>query len=342
MPDPLSSLLTGIIIIIVSVLVFWPQWGLAARLRRASRSGQRILMEDALKHVYECETNNETCTYKSLAGSISLHPEKAAKLITRLESMGLITLNSSGFKLTKEGRDYALRIIRVHRLWERYLAEETGIPETAWHTEADIKEHAFSVEEANELSRKLGYPRYDPHGDPIPTKTGDLPQQKGTLLSNLKSGDTGMVIHVEDEPRTIYSELISRGITLGVQIKVLNRLNEHLEILLNGDKTRISLLLAANVTIGPLLEDKAFQIPLESLSMLRPGQSAEVVGISRACRGIQRRRLMDLGIIPGTIVKGELESAGGDPRAYKIRGAVIALRKDQAELVYIKRIKEAA
>jgi len=342
MPDPLVSLIIAILILSTVAFIFWPQWGLVTKFRRASRSGQRILMEDALKHVYECQANNETCTYKSLAGSLSLHPEKIAKLITRLENIGLITLDSNGFKLTEDGRDYALRIIRVHRLWERYLAEETGVPETAWHAEADIKEHLFTEEQANELSRRLGYPRYDPHGDPIPTKTGDLPQQKGILLTNFETGDTGMVIHVEDEPRTIYSELVNRGITLGAHIEVLRRSKENLEILLNGNRAKISLLIAANVTIGPLMEEKAFKIPLESLSRLKPGQTGEVVGISRACRGTQRRRLMDLGIIPGTLIKNELENLTGDPTAYKIRGAVIALRKDQADLVYIKRKKEAA
>lgn len=341
MPDPLLSLIIAVVLLTIGTAIFWPGWGLSAQIRKNSRTGSRILMEDALKHVYECEENNETCTYKSLAGSLSLEAEKVAVLLTRLENMSLITLDTSGFKLTQEGRDYALRIIRVHRLYERYLAEETGVPETAWHSEADKKEHQISVEQANELSRQLGYPRYDPHGDPIPTKTGDLPPQKGRLLTSLDIGDTGQVVHVEDEPRNIYSELVNRGITLGVQIKVLARTPEVIEVLLDGKKMKLSLLVAGNVTIGPLLDEKTQKMPLESLSVIKPGESAEVIGISRSCRGTQRRRLMDLGIIPGTVITSELESMSRDPVGYKIRGAVIALRKEQAELIYVNRSQEA-
>jgi DtxR family Mn-dependent transcriptional regulator len=342
MPDPLLSLIIAVALFAFGTIIFWPGWGLAAQLRKNSRTGRRVLMEDALKHVYECEENNETCTYKSLAGSLSLDAEKVALLLTRLENMRLITLDANGFKLTREGHDYALRIIRVHRLYERYLAEETGVPETAWHSEADKKEHQISLEQANELSRQLGYPRYDPHGDPIPTKTGDLPPRQGRPLTSLDVGDTGQVVHVEDEPRNIYSELVNRGITLGVQVKVVARTPEVIEILIDGKKMKISLLVAGNVTIGPLFDEKTQKTPLESLSVLKPGESAEVVGIARACRGTQRRRLMDLGIIPGTVITSELESLSRDPVGYKIRGAVIALRKEQAELIYVRRGQEAA
>ena len=76
---------------------------------------------------------------------------------------------------------------------------------------------------------------------------------------------------------------------------------------------------------------------MHSISMSNSiGQEATVVDISAACRGLERRRLLDLGIVPGTVVRAELQSAGGDPIAYRIRGAMIALRKDQADLIYVR------
>jgi DtxR family Mn-dependent transcriptional regulator len=60
-----------------------------------------------------------------------------------------------------------LKIVRVHRLWEKYLAEETGLNEVDWHPEAELKEHEISFEEANKLAVKLNNPLFDPHGDPI-------------------------------------------------------------------------------------------------------------------------------------------------------------------------------
>ncbi|NIW11337.1 MAG: iron dependent repressor, partial [Gammaproteobacteria bacterium] len=70
---------------------------------------------------------------------------------------------------------------------------------------------------------------------------------------------------------------------------------------------------------------------------LEPGETAEVVRISPACYGLERRRFMDLGILPGTKITNEMRSPTGDPTAYRIRGAVIALRQEQAKLIFVKR-----
>ena len=79
----------------------------------------------------------------------------------------------------------------------------------------------------------------------------------------------------------------------------------------------------------------------ERLTCLAPGDAAEVVGISRACRGPERRRFMDLGILPGTQIRAEMRSPGGDPTAYIIRGALIALRREQSDLIKVKRVEAA-
>ena len=79
---------------------------------------------------------------------------------------------------------------------------------------------------------------------------------------------------------------------------------------------------------------------LRSLSSLKIGEEGVVLEISKACRGQQRRRLMDFGIVPGTKIKAELQSAGKDPTAYYIRGALIALRKDQSDFIIIKQGNE--
>ena len=76
-------------------------------------------------------------------------------------------------------------------------------------------------------------------------------------------------------------------------------------------------------------------VSTESLADLEPGRKAQIVSISRACRGTERRRLMDLGILPGTLVEAEVTSPGGDPTAYRIRGALIALRRQQAHYIHI-------
>ena len=86
-------------------------------------------------------------------------------------------------------------------------------------------------------------------------------------------------------------------------------------------------------TSGP----ESLQSGLETLSALEPGESARVVGIAEVCQGPQRRRLLDLGVVPGTRITAELRSASGDPVAYEMRGALIALRREQAEWIRVRR-----
>ena len=97
-----------------------------------------------------------------------------------------------------------------------------------------------------------------------------------------------------------------------------------------------------NTSEGFQAIERKIEEPPQYLSSLRMGEAGEVLGISRACRGAQRRRLMDLGIVPGTVISMAMTSAGGDPKAYNIRGAMIALREDQADFVYIQSLKKVS
>ena len=94
---------------------------------------------------------------------------------------------------------------------------------------------------------------------------------------------------------------------------------------------------ADNVTVRYLAEDEAADTtPTTTLLDAPAGRTVRVASISRACQGAQRRRLLDLGLVPGTAVTPELTSAAGDPVAYRIRGALIALRRTQAGLIWIE------
>jgi Fe2+ transport system protein FeoA len=96
---------------------------------------------------------------------------------------------------------------------------------------------------------------------------------------------------------------------------------------------------ARNVSVRLLPEDETADEHVETLRDLRPGEAGRVIDVSPACQGSQRRRLLDLGVVKGTAITAELSSATGDPVAYNIRGAVIALRGEQAEWIRIDRIE---
>jgi DtxR family Mn-dependent transcriptional regulator len=162
------------------------------------------------------------------------------------------------------------------------------------------------------------------------------------LLSDFTEGDTVQVVRIEDEPPVVYAEIIDKGIYLDVQIEILKKLKNIIHVLVDGKVQTIRILLIRNIFVQPAMEVRKIEEPPQSLSLLKKGEEAEVLGISRACRGPQRRRLMDLGIVPGTIISMEMASAGGDPKAYNIRGAMIALREDQAEFIHIQSLKKVS
>jgi DtxR family Mn-dependent transcriptional regulator len=102
------------------------------------------------------------------------------------------------------------------------------------------------------------------------------------------------------------------------------------------DEHVLAPILAANIAVIPVSEEpKAEDTHGEPLTNLKPGQEAQVMALSPRIRGAERRRLMDLGLLPGTTIEVEMASAGGDPIAYRIRGALIALRKSQAQLISV-------
>jgi len=336
MIDPLTALLTGSGLIIVLILMFWPQKGLITRWKKTSSAARRVIMEDSLKHLYNCEYNGIDCTLVSIAGNLSISTDDAAKLIAGLETHGFVSSHDEELTLTPEGRSYALRIIRVHRIWEKYLADETGIGEKDWHFAAEKIEHILSPAQADALAAQIGNPVFDPHGDPIPSSEGTIPEKQGISLSSLKSGEFAQITHIEDEPDAIYSQLVAEGLYPGMHVRIIEITKERIRFLANGEEVVLAPLFARNITIMPISGEKTIEGKFRTLSSLAVGEKGKVLGISKRCRGQQRRRLMDLGVVPGTEIEAEMKSIGGDPVAYRIRGTTIAIRKKQANRIFLE------
>lgn len=340
--DPLNALLIFLASIIIFLIIIWPDWGLWYRLRKSMKNNKRIMMEDALKEIYESERNEEDSTVKSLAGSLSVSSDQVTVVLKLLSEMELIKFVDKGFRLTESGREYALRVIRIHRLWEQFFAEKTGVPEDSWHNEADKKEHESNEDQMNEINHILGYPRYDPHGDPIPTEKGELPPSEGMALTDYRQNHPAVIIHIEDEPSSIYSEIINSNINIGMTLEKISEENNQITINTEGRTISISKMAALNITVRDEMEREKIEEEPANLAMLNVGEQGKVIFISKSCRGPQRRRLMDLGILPGTVVSAEMKGIGGDPTAFKIRGANIALRRDTAKMIHINKLEKVA
>lgn len=337
--QPGVSLIIGLIVTIVFFWFLWPQKGGLALISRFRSNNERALIEDALKFIFDCEYTKSSCNINGLAGHLNITPDKASKLLNRLTELELVQLNNQTVALTDAGRSYALRIVRIHRIWERYLADRTSVSPSDWHNEADRIEHLVSEQETEKLAAQMGNPVFDPHGDPIPTVEGELPIAKGVLLNTLQEGEMGRIIHLEDEPKSIYEQLVVLGLYPGMSVYVTDVTDKKITFVANDVECVLTPLFAGNITVDKTVKELSQQPKYDLLSSLKIGEQAEVMGISPNCRGQQRRRLMDLGIVPGSSVSAVIKSASGDPVGYRVMGTTIGIRKQHADQVFINREK---
>ncbi len=337
MIDPVTGLLTVVLTGGLVVLLFWPSHGVFWWFVRALRLTKRVRVEDALKHLYDCEYRQIPCTLYSLSGAMGVSINRASEIVGYLEQQDLVKLDSGAYQLTPAGRTYALRIIRTHRLWEKYLSERTNLAPSEWHREAELREHTTPLQDAEALAAEMGDPRFDPHGDPIPTTGGEIPPPRGRPVTDFPTGELVEIVHVEDEPPAVYAQLLAEGLHPGMCARVMDTSARRVRLQTYGEEHVLAPVVAANLWAIPLPADQKVEGPFEPLSALPLGEKAKVIGISTACRGPQRRRMLDLGIVPGTVVEAELPSPSGDPIGYRVRGAMIALRREQAEMIHVSR-----
>jgi len=117
---------------------------------------------------------------------------------------------------------------------------------------------------------------------------------------------------------------------------VIEKTTDRIRFWADGNEHILAPVLADNITVVPLPKFKTEDLADEHfLADLRVGERARVLGLTPACRGAERRRLLDLGFVAGTPVEVEMVSPAGDPTAYRVRGTVIALRREQAGLIRI-------
>jgi DtxR family Mn-dependent transcriptional regulator len=197
-------------------------------------------------------------------------------------------------------------------------------------------EHRLDRDATEALATRMGHPLYDPHGDPIPTSGGALPAPSGIPLTDLQVGRTAVITHLEDEPADVYRSALARGLAPGLRIHVLEQTAEHVRFRVDGRDETLERTAAAQIRVEPLPPGTRGGAARRHLSDTAPGETVVVTGLAPTLGGTQRRRLLDLGLVPGTEVTAELVSALGDPVAYRIRGALIALRRAQAAHVEIR------
>ena len=299
------------------------------------RTESREALEDALMHLHQGEHGGRPGSTESLAGALALSTRAALSLVRRMEAQGLLSASAEGLRLSADGRRYALHVVRAHRLYERYLADETTVPKEEIHERAHRLQHALSPEQIEKLDADMGHPTHDPHGDPIPTLAGDLPPAEAYSLADWPTDRPALITHVEDEPPQVYAQIVAEGLAPGMGVTVLVSTPRRLVVEADAGECVLAPVVAANISVRDA-DAVPRPRPAVRLSALGVGGRGRVLALDDGCQGLTRRRFLDLGLTPGVEVQAVMRSAFGEPTAYRVRDTLVALRREQADLVLIE------
>ena len=335
--NPITALITFFVLVAILYMFLRPIKGWFWIIKKSISSNEKVIIEDILKQLYHFENSGNKVDMKTLVQVLDFNNTRIVEAIKKMTINDLIYFESDILKLTETGREYALRIVRVHRLWERYLADKTGFSKNEWHDRAELMEHQLTHDEAERLAVQLGNPKFDPHGDPIPTKTGKMAQVSGLELPLLPVNTIGRITHIEDEPEVIYKQILAENIHIGSLIKVIESNSTRIVFQSEGEEFILAPIVAANLTVSPIEKEVVIEDNIARLSSLKEDETAKIIGISRESRGESRRRLLDLGFVKGSEISIDLMNPLGEPNAYLVKGTSIALRKNQAAKILIKK-----
>jgi DtxR family transcriptional regulator, Mn-dependent transcriptional regulator len=181
--------------------------------------------ENYAKAIYQLQAgDDEPVGTGAVADRLGVTPASASAMLKRLADDDLVEHSPyRGVRLTAEGEQLALEMIRHHRLIELFLAEVLGMPWDRVHEEAEVLEHHISEELEELIATKLGQPARDPHGDPIPSRELDIEDDRTVALSDLEAGGRGVFERVSDRDPEMLRYLDSRGIRPGAAIEVRAR-----------------------------------------------------------------------------------------------------------------------
>lgn len=196
--------------------------------------------ENYIKTIYKLSANGvQDVNTNAIAEVLETKAASVTDMLRKLSAKDIVNyVKYKGVSLTPQGERVALQIIRRHRLWETFLVEKLKFNWDEVHEVAEELEHISSTLLANRLDEFLGYPKFDPHGDPIPSESGEMKHKKQRLLAEMAINDAGVVVGVNDSQPLFLQYLDKMGISLGTSIKIIDKIpyDNSLEIGLAQDR----------------------------------------------------------------------------------------------------------
>jgi DtxR family Mn-dependent transcriptional regulator len=183
-------------------------------------------VQDYAKAIYSLEQRGEggAVSTNALAERLGVSAASASSMVKKLDGLGIVEhVPYRGVGLTERGMSVALEVLRHHRLLERFLVEELGVPWDRVHDEAEVLEHHLSEDLEELIAAKLGHPTIDPHGDPIPTADLKLVEPPTLAMDGLNIGAAGRFVRVSDSDPEMLRYLGARGIAPGDTFVVVDK-----------------------------------------------------------------------------------------------------------------------
>lgn len=206
--------------------------------------------ENYLKAIFHLQVQSEVVSTNDLAQQLQTKPASVTDMMKKLQAKKLLHYKPYyGFSLSTEGRKAALHIVRRHRLWEYFLAEKLSFSWEEVHEVAEELEHVGNKKLIEKLDAFLGFPQFDPHGDPIPDSRGKMCMIRETALNEVPLNHTLSVSRIRNQSADMLQLLRHLNIRIGTRLEVLQFFpyDHSLEILLKKKKYTISAQLANNI-----------------------------------------------------------------------------------------------
>ncbi len=212
-----------------------------------------VSKENYLSTIFRYSDNDHRIKTNIIAEKLNISNAAVTDMMKKLSRDGYVEYERyKDVKLTENGESYAKNMIRRHRIWELYLHRIIGMPWEKVHDEAEHLEHSSSDELINRLEEILEFPKFDPHGDPIPDKNGTLPKKRNSIpLNNVPVGIRARIVRVNDFDNKFLIYLSNKGLTLKTELTVKDvfDFDKSMLIKLNNSEINISNTIASNIFV---------------------------------------------------------------------------------------------
>jgi len=199
--------------------------------------------ENYLKAIYKLsEKTDKPISTNQIAKEMETTAASVTDMVKKLSEKKLVLYTKyKGVTLTEPGRTSATDLIRKHRLWEVFLLEKLNFAWDEVHELAEELEHINSDQLTNRLDAFLGYPKFDPHGDPIPDANGHIQAREQSVLANLSEGEKGHLVGVREHSKSFLQYLDQLSLNLGAHIKIIEKYeyDQSLKVVINKNKESI-------------------------------------------------------------------------------------------------------